>query len=159
MVAIPEEMPLTIPVVPTVPIAVLDDDHTPPDVVFASVVVAPVQTFVAPPVVAATVGVALTVTTLVVVLPHATRYVIVTVPALTPVRTPVADPIVAVAVLLDDHVPPVVELVYVAAAPTQAILLPPIVPGAAETVIGVVVALVSVPLALHEPAPVHVITQ
>ena len=104
-------MPLTIPIVPTVPIAVLEDDQTPPDVVFASVVVAPTHTFVVPPVVAATVGVLLTVTTFVVVVPQATLYVMVTVPALTPVSTPVVDPIVARAVLLDDHVPPVAELV------------------------------------------------
>jgi hypothetical protein len=73
--------------------------------------VAPVHTLVVPPLIAATVGVALTVTTLVAVLPHATLYVIVTVPALTPVKTPVAEPIVARAVLLDDHVPPVAEFV------------------------------------------------
>ena len=159
IVVMPEEIPLTIPVVPTVPIAVLEDDHTPPDVAFESVVVAPVQTLVVPPLVAATVGVALTVTTLVAELPHETLYVIVTVPALTPVSTPVVEPIVARAVLLDDHVPPVAEFVYVVVAATHAVLLPPIVPGAAETVIGVVVALVRVPLVLHDPAPVQVITQ
>lgn len=111
MVAIPEDIPLTIPVVPTVPIAVFEDDHTPPDVELESVVVEPVHTLVAPPVVAATVGVALTVTIFVAVLPHETLYVIVTVPALTPVRTPVDEPIVARAVLLEDQVPPVAEFV------------------------------------------------
>ena len=155
---IPEDIPLTTPELLTVPTAVFEEDHTPPEVELVSVVVDPTHTLLAPPLIDATVGVAVTVSNLVTLDPHVPRYVMYTVPALTPLRIPVVRPIVARDVLLEDHVPPVALFVYVVAAATHGVLLPPIAPGASE-IVTCVVELVSVPLVLQVPVPVQVITQ
>ncbi len=61
MVAIPAEAPVTEPVLPTVAMEVLDDDHEPPAVTSENVTDAPVHVLVAP-VMAATGNVVFTVT-------------------------------------------------------------------------------------------------
>ena len=82
----------------------------------------PVQNVVAPPAAIVADADGLTVTDAVVdaeqPLTFVTLYVIVAEPAATPVTTPVALT-VAIAVLLDDHVPPVVELANVVDNPSQ----------------------------------------
>ena len=44
MVVVPEETPVTTPVLPTAATVVLDDDHTPPVVASVRVIVLPAQT-------------------------------------------------------------------------------------------------------------------
>ena len=62
MVAVPEETPVTTPVLPTVATAVLDDDHTPPPEGSVRVIVLPAQTDDVP-VIEPAIGSGLTVTT------------------------------------------------------------------------------------------------
>ena len=82
----------------------------------------PAQNVVGPPGVIVAVADGLTVTEAVVEAVHpaafVTLYVIVAEPAATPVTTPVVLT-VAIAVLLDDHVPPVVELANVVVDPAH----------------------------------------
>jgi hypothetical protein len=65
---------------------------------------------------------------------------------------------VATVALLVLQVPPDAVFVSVVGDPIQTVLAPAIADGADETVMAVV-ALVSEPLVLQVPAPVHVITQ
>jgi hypothetical protein len=76
-----------------------------------------------------------------------TLYVIVAEPAATPVTTPVALT-VAIAVLLDDHVPPVVELANVVDNPAQTFDAPVM---AETTGNGFIVALKVNVLPTHDP--------
>jgi hypothetical protein len=80
------------------------------------------------PLMAATTGIAFTVTDLdtddVQPLPLVTVYVIVVVPAATPVTTPVDALTVAVAVFAVDHTPPVVVLANVVVAPAHTEVVP-----------------------------------
>ena len=83
----------------------------------------------------------------------------VVVPALTPVTIPELTFIVAVLVLLLFHVPPVVVFYNDLVLPVHTVPAPLMAPGAVFTVNIVVVELVSEPLVLHVPVPVHVSTQ
>jgi hypothetical protein len=69
-VAVPLATPVTEPEPLTVAMLVLFELHTPPDVELLSVVDEPAHILEVPPVIAATVGVILTVIILVVLLPH-----------------------------------------------------------------------------------------
>ena len=157
IVAKPGETPVTTPEELIVAIEVEPDVHVPPDVLFVSVAVEPVHILEVPPEIAATVGVELTVIVLYTRVPHATLYVINVVPAATPVTSPVSRPTVALATLLLLHVPPEAVLLSVVVEPVHTVELPEIADGDSETVIFIVV-LVSEPLVLHVPLPVHVIT-
>jgi hypothetical protein len=48
IVTVPADTPVTTPVVPTVAIAVLEEDHVPPEVESVNVVVEPVQILLGP---------------------------------------------------------------------------------------------------------------
>jgi hypothetical protein len=121
IVTVPADMPVTLPVLSTVAIAVLLLAHTPDGVVLDKVVAAPTQIEFAP-VMTSTTGTAFTVIVVaceaVQPSPFVTVYVIVTVPADMPVTLPVLS-IVAIAVLLLAHTPDGVVLDKVVAAPTQ----------------------------------------
>jgi hypothetical protein len=124
---LPAATPVTTPLASIVATPVFDDVQTPFAVAFASAVVEPAHTSVVP-LIAATCGIAFTVTTVDTddVHPFAlvTVYVIVVVPAATPVTTPVEALIVAVAVLAVDHTPPVVVLESVVVAPSHTDVVP-----------------------------------
>ena len=81
----------------------------------------------------------------------------VAVPAATPVTTPAAVT-VAIAVLLDDQVPPLTASAMVVVWAVQAVVEPVIVAGATATVT-LEVALVSVPEVRQVPVPVQVSVQ
>ena len=121
--------------------------HTPFAVALASAVVDPAHTSVVP-LIAATTGIAFTVTVVVTELTHpfafVTVYVIVVLPADTPVTTPVEALIVAVAVFALVHTPPVVVLASVVVAPSHTDVVPVIAAttGRALIVTGVVTELV-----------------
>jgi hypothetical protein len=108
MVVVPALTAFTIPPVPIVATPVVLLLQTPSAVALASVVFALAHTL-SVPVIAATVGIALTVTTELTVVvqlkPFVTTYEIVEVPAAIPVTIPEV-PIVATEVLLLDHTPP-----------------------------------------------------
>ena len=123
IVAVPAATPVTTPVEAlTVAMPVLPDVHVPPLVPFdVKVVVPPTQTACVPLKVPA-LDAAVTVTVRVAVEaghPPAAAivYVIVAVPAATPVTTPVELFTVAIAVLLDDHVPPLLPSVVSVVVP------------------------------------------
>ena len=59
---------------------------------------------------------------------------ILAVPVPSPVTIPVADPMLAIAALLVLHVPPLGAADRVVVLPVQALSVPPILPGVAETV-------------------------
>jgi hypothetical protein len=107
----------------------------------------PVQNVVAPPAAIVADADGLTVTDAVVdaeqPLTFVTLYVIVAEPAATPVTTPVALT-VAIAVLLDDHVPPVVELANVVDNPSHT-LDAPVIDETNGTVFTVAVTVNGVP--------------
>ena len=126
----------------------------------------PAQNVVAPPDAIVADADGLTVTDAVVdaeqPLTFVTLYVIVAEPAATPVTTPVALT-VAIAVLLDDHVPPVVELANVVDNPSQTFDAPVMAArtGVGSTVTAVAVEVAEQPLALvtvtvYEPLVVAV---
>ena len=104
----------------------LDDVQTPPVVALVNAVVDPSHTSVVP-VIAATTGIASTVTVVVTELTHpvllVTVYVIVAFPAATPVTTPLAST-VAVAVLDVDQTPFAVVLAKAVVAPTHTDVVP-----------------------------------
>ena len=126
--------------------AALEDVQTPFAVALASAVVEPTHTSVVP-LIAATNGIAFTVTVAVAVVVHpfalVTVYEIVVLPAATPVTTPVALT-VAVAVLAVDHTPPVVAFAKAVVAPAHTDVVPVIAAttGALLIVTVVVTALV-----------------
>ena len=106
MVAVPDAMPVTIPVYKlTAAIVASLLAHVPPEVVFPSVVVEPVQTL-AVPVIAEGIGLLNRVS--LALQPVDKEYEIVAIPGNTPVTIPVADPTVSMAVLLLLHEPPAV---------------------------------------------------
>jgi hypothetical protein len=125
---------------------VLDDVQTPFAVAFASAVVDPAHTSVVP-LIAATNGIAFTVSAVLTVVTHpfalVTVYKIVVLPEATPVTTPVALT-VAVAVLAVDHTPPVVAFASAVVAPSHTDVVPVIAAttGALLIVTVVVTALV-----------------
>jgi hypothetical protein len=131
MVAVPDEIPLTIPVLPTVAIAVLLLLHVPPVVVLAKVVEAPAH---APAFPVIALGKTFTVTIFVTLHPVVSIYVIVAVPATRPFTTPVDEPIVATVVLLLDHIPPSVVLLKLVVSPIQTLAVPDIAEGCGFTV-------------------------
>ena len=139
MVAVPAATPVTTPVEAlTEAMPVLPDVHVPPLVPFdVKVVVPPTQTACVPLKVPA-LDAAVTVTVRVAVEaghPPAAAivYVIVAVPAATPVTTPVELFTVATAVLLDDHVPPLLPSVVSVVVPVpQMACVPDKVPAVAQ---------------------------
>lgn len=126
MVAVPLVTPVTIPVdVPIVATAVLELDHTPPDVVLVRVVLSLAQIRSVPPIAA---GNEFTVTVTALTHPLDKLYEIVAVPAATPLTTPFV-PTVAVAVLLLLQVPPVDAVLNVVVLPSQTESAPVILAG------------------------------
>jgi hypothetical protein len=123
--------PVTMPVALTVAFVVLLLIQLPPVVVVLNAVVAPTHT-IGVPVIAA--GVALTVTTLVVMHALLPRYVIVAVPAAMPVTVALVSGTVAILVLLLLHVPPPVADGSVVVAPSHTMPVPIIADGKALTV-------------------------
>lgn len=95
IVVVPPDTPYTTPAPETVPTAVLELLHAPPDVAHASVVVCPTQTVVVPVIED---GFALTVTTAVAWQPADELTTMVAVPAATPVTMPLLPPTVAMPV-------------------------------------------------------------
>jgi hypothetical protein len=130
MLTVPAATPVTIPVLPTVAVAVFALLHEPPVVVVLSAVVVPGHTFAVPVMVA---GVRFTVTVADEEQPP-TVYDILAVPAVTPVTTPVEEPTLATdgAPLL--HVPPVVAQLTVRVVPVQIVPAPVTAAGCAFTV-------------------------
>ena len=111
-------------------------DHDPPVVTSVNAgVLDPTHTDAAPPVIAATVGRALTVSEDVAVLlqvPLLTVYTTVTVPEVIPVTTPPAVMLAVPVPFVIDQVPPVVALVNAGLVePAQTVVAPPVI---AETV-------------------------
>jgi hypothetical protein len=113
-----------------VPTASVPDDHVPPVVVVANVVVAPAHTCNVPVMAA---GAAETVTVLVEKQPVGSVYEIVDVPLAAPVTIPVAF-MVPTAGLLLLHVPPVVTQARVIVSAAQTLAGPVMVAGRAYTV-------------------------
>jgi hypothetical protein len=99
---VPAVIPLTIPVLLTLAIALLELLQVPPDTELLRVVVFPVHTKAVPVVAAAP---ALTVSTWVAAVPQPVLYVILVVPALTVAIEPLLELIVATLELLLLHVP------------------------------------------------------
>ena len=126
----PADTPVTMPVEPTVAIAVLLLLHVPPDVVSVNVKLLPEHKEDEPAINPA-IGKGLTVMIfLLVTVPQTllTVYLIVSTPAVTPVTTPV-EPTEAEAVFDDDHVPPEIVSVRVTVLPTHKTNGPVIVPA------------------------------
>jgi hypothetical protein len=120
MLAVPAATPVTIPEASTEAVAVLEEDHEPPVVAHARVIVPPAH---ADPVPVMAAGIAYTLTIAVTVVP-ANEYVMVDVPADIPITTPLAEPIVATAGVLLLHEPPVALLANVVVAPIQVVSVP-----------------------------------
>ena len=133
MVAVPAATPVTIPVLPTVAVAVFDELQLPPVVVLARVMVAPVHARPGPVMAA---GIVYTVTTVVTDVPEIV-YMIVAVPADIPVTSP-PEVTVATAVLVLLHAPPVGVHDSVVVAPVHTVVVPviaPIVPLTVTTLV------------------------
>ncbi len=131
MVAVPLATPVAVPVEePIVATAVLELDHTPPLVVFVSVVLSPSQINKVPPIAA---GMEFTVTVTDLTQPVESVYEISVVPAVKPATIPLV-PIVATDVLLLLHVPPVDVVLSVVALPSQTDNVPVIEAGNGLTV-------------------------
>jgi hypothetical protein len=124
---VPADMPVTTPVVAMVPTAVVPDDHVPPVVVVASVVVAPVHTCNVPVMAA---GAAETVTVLVEKQPVGSVYEMDDVPLVMPVTTPVTFMVPTDGLLLL-HVPPAVVHASVIVAAGQTLAAPVMAAGSA----------------------------
>ena len=105
--------------------------QVPPPGVEFSVVVKPTQTFGVPVMV---VGLALTVTTAVLIQPVPSAYVIVDVPATEPVTTPDVDKAIVALPLLLLHVPPAGVEFNVVVNPTHTFVVPVMVVGFGFTV-------------------------
>ena len=133
MAAVPPDTPVTVPLVPTVAIAVFDDDHVPSAVASESEIVAPSHTD-EEPLTAATAGPPFTVTILFTDA-HPIIYEISELPALTPVTTPVVGCTVATAGVPELHVPPDTELLSVVVPPMQIVAVPLMAAGMGFTVI------------------------
>lgn len=123
---IPDDMPVTIPVEPTVASVGLLLLQVPPVVVLPSEVTWPTQTL-ASPVIAA--GIALTVIVVLTAQPVGKVYVNDTTPGATPVTSPELDPIVAIEVLLLVQIPPSTESLSTVVAATQTTPEPVITDG------------------------------
>ena len=135
IVAVPAEIPVTIPFASTIATLLSLDDHVPPVVADANCVVPFAHTFVAP-VIAATIGNGLTVTfvsTDCVQLFAEYVYVIVAVPEATLETTPFAST-VATLMLFVDHVPPASVLTRVVVVPRQNVVVPVEATGLAKGV-------------------------
>jgi hypothetical protein len=146
MIVVPAATPVTTPVLEfTVATLVVPLLHTPLEMSLSDVV--DVSHTLVVPVIAP--GAAFMVIAFVTTQPDPVVYVIVAAPAATPVAEPVELFIIATSVLLELHVPPLVELVYVADVPAQKDVDPPIAAGTGLTVI-VVVADVAVGVVIHK---------
>jgi hypothetical protein len=126
---VPSAIPVTIPVVPTVAIAVLLLLHEPPVVAFVKVVTNPAHTLAVPLIAE---GFELTVTVAYVLQLPPSVYVILDVPAATPVTTP-AEFILAFVGALLLQVPPVDADDNEVVKPTQTLSVPVIEDGTAFT--------------------------
>jgi len=137
IVAPPPDTPVTIPVAPTVAIAVLPLLQTPPVTDSIKEMAAPAHTDEAPVMVPETGGGLTVIIRLVLAVPHplVTVYVIAAVPRATPVTIP-DTPTVATAALLLLHTPPPTESLKGILTPGHTVVAPVMVPadGAAFTV-------------------------
>ena len=134
MAEVPARTPVTMPAALMVAFAGVADDHVPPAVAEASVVVSPSQTASVPAIAA---GKACIVTAVVAIQPVGRVYVIVAVPASTPVTTP--DASTAAFVLPELQVPPGVALARAVVSPSQTVIVPVIAAGSGLTVTSAVV--------------------
>jgi hypothetical protein len=126
MVVIPVEIPVTTPDVDTEPTAVAELAQTPDGVVDDSVILLPTQTLPLP-VMALTVGSALTVNVKVANVVHPYPLTTVYVTTATPLLVPVTLPAVSMLAKVlppKDQLPPVTEGVIVIVEPTQTLLTP-----------------------------------
>ena len=131
----PVVTPETLPVVPTVAMAVLLLVHAPPDNVLVNKLLVPRQTFALPDIAE---GDVFTVTFRKLLQPAAEVYVMTVVPAATPFIMPDVSPMVAVPVAPLVHVPLPVASVRVVLVPVHTLLDPAIAAGVANTVTGIV---------------------
>jgi hypothetical protein len=135
MSEVPDETPVTTPVVPIVAIEGVDELQVPPVVVDESAVVLPTH-MANVPVMAA--GKFTTVSAFVFAHPFVSVYVMLVDPPAIAVTLPERLPTVATPALLLVQTPPVGVLVKVSADPAQRLVLPVIADGAVFTVITVV---------------------
>ena len=131
IVDVPDDTPVTMPVVPIVAIVVVLLAHVPLPVASLKVVVEPAHTLAVP---AIADGTGLTVTILVALQPVTREYDIVDVPDATPVTTPVEEPTVAIVDVLLVHVPLLVTSLKPVVKPAQTVAVPAIADGTGLTV-------------------------
>lgn len=148
-VSIPAATPITIPVVPIDAFALLIH-HVPPDAASVKVRVEPTHT-VDNPVIVPALGSGFTVTNLVATaVPQlfVTVYEMIEVPADTPLTIPETEPIVAIAVLVEDQIPPKAKLPRVMVAEAHKDEAPVIAPALGNGFIEIVFVAVAVPQTL-----------
>jgi len=130
IVLFPILTPVTIPVLPTVAIEVVEDVHIPPDGEEDNDEPEPTHAIVEPVIAE---GEAMMVTVVTTGVPQPFAYVIAAVPTETPVTIPEIDPTVAILVLLLVHDPTPPVFVSVLVLPLQIVVVPLVVPGSAFT--------------------------
>jgi len=126
IVLFPILTPVTIPVLPTVAIEVVEDVHIPPDGEEDNDEPEPTHAIVEPVIAE---GEAMMVTVVTTGVPQPFAYVIAAVPTETPVTIPEIDPTVAILVLLLVHDPTPPVFVSVLVLPLQIVVVPLVVPG------------------------------